>query len=239
MVQRQRFELATIGLPAVQQQALATRKIADALEAPTIRHMVNAFSPEQVGVAIHAVATLGMEYFGPSRRMNPEQIALFAETIRDEYPHESLADVNVFLLECAKGKYDRGEFYSSVDVPRLLGWWQAYLGDKADKLAEIGSQKEAETLAALEKSAALIPNLRDEVEKIDGERAARQRAESERMSLAKLRDRVKMYTDEQLRDTWKDWGAEGRSILVKEAERRGLLKAAMDKATKDTNTSAA
>ena len=226
-------------LPQLKAEALAARTPAQALEAPTIASIAKAYGIANVATEVHAIATAGMQYFAPGRRMTPEQIELFVDAIVEEYPHESLADINVFIRACAKSKYDRGEFFAAVDVPRLMGWWREYLGEKADERERVERQRRSELQKASNEALAAVPDLPSMIDRIANERAARDRAESERMSLAKLRDRVKMYTNEQLRDTWKDWGAEGRSILVKEADRRGLLKAAMDKATKDTNTTAA
>ncbi len=77
------------------------------------------------------IVSRGMELFDAKRRMSDEHVGLFAAQIAEDFKHESLADLNVFMRGASMSKYDGGEFYSSIDMPRLNKWWRQYLDEKA------------------------------------------------------------------------------------------------------------
>ena len=114
--------------------------MADAIAAPTMAMVVREHGAGAVGVAMSAIMQAGMEYFAPGRRMSAGQMMLFAEDLLDRYKHESLADVALFMRNCALSKYDDGEFYNAVDVPRLNKWWKRYLEEKAAEREVIGDR---------------------------------------------------------------------------------------------------
>lgn len=118
-------------LQTVQEQALATRNIQDALRAPTIHHVILQHgAPGALGAA-GAIIHQGMDLFAQGRRLTSGMVGMVSEMMVTKYKHESLADLNVFLRKCAAGEYDEGKTYGSLDVPLIMGWFTRYLEEKA------------------------------------------------------------------------------------------------------------
>lgn len=211
-------------LAVVQQQAMACRTMADAIAAPTMAMVVREHGAGAVGVAMSAIMHAGMEYFAPGRRMSAAQMMLFAEDLLDRYKHESLADVALFMRNCALSKYDDGEFYNAVDVPRLNKWWKRYLEEKAAEREVIGDRAEHEHEQTIKGMIANITGLKQAVREFtidarlkaaqDGaiERMRRLEAHLPKMSIDELRDAYRLYTT-----------AEERSAIIREAHGRGLI----------------
>lgn len=206
----------------VRSQALACRTPQSALSAPTLRQLAIHNSEEEVVAQAVIILDKAMELFAPARRMSTDHVTEFAWQIMAQYPHESLADLNVFAKGCAMSKYDAGEYYASVDVPRLAKWWTKYMEEKSvareTQMHLDGAQRQRET----EQSLAGL-GLMDVVNKAvaDGvKERAQERAE--RMKVLRLMQRVEVMTDDQLRQAWKEHGTQGRAIITAAAARRGL-----------------
>lgn len=112
---------------------MACTTLAEALEHPTLHQLVKHTSFVEVVAEIAVVIEKGMEGFAPARKLSPGHIMDWAQKLARNWSHESLADLVVFLQN--PGKYDRGEFYASVDVERITKWWEAFLLEKADARA--------------------------------------------------------------------------------------------------------
>lgn len=211
-------------LAVVQQQAMACRTMADAIAAPTMAMVVREHGAGAVGVAMSAIMQAGMEYFAHGRRMSAGQMMLFAEDLLDRYKHESLADVALFMRNCALSKYDDGEFYNSVDVPRLNKWWKRYLEEKAAERELIGERWEHEQEQMAKGMIANIPGLKQAVREftIDARLKAAEEGAIERMR--RLEEQLPKMSVDELRDAYRlHTGAKERSAIIRDAQRRGLL----------------
>lgn len=211
-------------LAVVQQQAMACRTMADAIAAPTMAMVVREHGAGAVGVAMSAIMQAGMEYFAPGRRMSAGQMMLFAEDLLDRYKHESLADVALFMRNCALSKYDEGEFYNSVDVPRLNKWWKRYLEEKAAEREVIGERAEHEQEQMAKGMIANIPGLKQAVREFTIEARLKAAQEGAVERLRRLEDQLPKMSDNELRDAYRIYiAAQERSAIIRDAHRRGLL----------------
>lgn len=113
--------------------ALACTNLVEALEQPTIHQLIKHTSLVEVVAEIVVVIEKGMEGFAPARKLSPGHIVDWAQKLARNWSHESLADLALFLQN--PGKYDRGEFYATVDVERITKWWERFLLEKADARA--------------------------------------------------------------------------------------------------------
>lgn len=162
-----------------------------------------------------------MELWSANRRMNADQIAAFAERLNTDYPHESLADINVFMRKAAMGAYDDGEFYANLDPARMGGWWRKYLEEKAEA-AERASRKQgsdvmmtaAEQLTAAGVSSSALKKA------MEGAGSGENRSKLDDT----LRRALPSMHDDQLREAYKSHKyASARRMIMVEAGRRGLL----------------
>lgn len=113
--------------------ALACTSLVEALDQPTITQLIKHTSLVEVVAEIVVVIEKGMEGFAPARKLSPGHIVDWAQKLARNWSHESLADLALFLQN--PGKYDRGEFYATVDVERITKWWETFLLEKADARA--------------------------------------------------------------------------------------------------------
>ena len=216
-------ELKELGAEAVTQKAIACRDIKEAATAPTMNAAVEAFGLTTVRVSVLAVCTKAMEAFAPKRRMDPDNIMVFVERLVSDWPLESMEDIGYFMHRCSMSAFDDGEYYSSVDVPRMIKWWQTYLEQKAGVLEQIGEREEADAAMHLNTVAQMVAgdklsevirkfNLEGRLAKTAADAVEiRRRLEKDvaRMSEAELRDAYALHT-----------GADERSIIMGEATRR-------------------
>lgn len=122
--------------------ALACTTLAEALKEPTFCQLIKHTSMVDVVAEIVVVIEKGMEGFAPGRKLSPAHIVDWAQKLARNWQHESLADLALFLQN--PSKYDGGEFYATVDVPRISKWWEAFLLEKADALEQVHAAKKAE-----------------------------------------------------------------------------------------------
>jgi len=201
--------------------ALACRTIEAALDQPTMHNLATHFGGMQpVIIQAAAIIEKGMEYFG-ARRMTIAQVSIFAEEIATQFRHETLADLNVFLRKSAMSTYDGGEFYSTVDIPRLSKWWTLYLGDKADERERVERQR-AKTLTAGTLTAISSNKMIEGLNQIITNRNADQNERSTIARREKLLGHIPQMSDDELREAWRLYPNE-RSYIQAAAARRGLL----------------
>lgn len=231
--QSSRLHAPALAIEAAQPHALACRTISEALAAPTIRQLTTNNGQAQVGVAITAVVTLGMELFAPGRRLNGPQVTFFAERILEDYPHESLADVAVFMRQAAGGELDGGEYFASVDLPRVMAWWRRYMDRKVAEREQLADRKSHEQEQAIMQSLANTPGLLAAAKAATIEAKERRAAQELRARVERLTRHVGSMTDEQLREAYGVHpSASERSVILREADRRGLIEKAQ-RATKE------
>ena len=206
------------------ERGLSCRTIEEAIAAPTIAMAKTSLGYEVVAATVALAVTKAMGYFAANRRLSTEQVMLFAEELLDQYPHESLGDVTVFLRNAAKGRYGRrgeeGETFGQLDMQRLFIWFGQYLEEKALVRErgehELNQQAEKEAHSVI----GMIPGLSEAMaEHI----AATSMEEGPSVRLRRLSNHLPLMTDDQLREAWgKHPGAEERSVIYAEARRRGL-----------------
>lgn len=231
--QQQRHLPANYTAGDARKQALACRSASEALLAPTMRQLAAHFpgGEDQVVTEVAVIVEQGMEAFGANRRMSVPQVAMFSREIAHMYPHESLADINAFMNGAAMSKYDDGEFYGNVDIPRLAKWWRAYLEEKSE--ARERTSREAASAARREAEFVIgsIPGLAEAVSKAALDNKERLHQDARRRRMARLGGQFKIMTDQDLRDAYVKYkDADTRSVILQEAASRGLLSAAMNEA---------
>lgn len=177
--------------------------------------------------AVMAVLTESMAYFGANRRLSPEQVSLLSEELVKRYPHESIADIAVFLRGAVMGQYGEkgheGETYGALDIPRLLSWFSQYLDQKAQAREQQAREEEAKAEEA-GRTLLQLPGIGD---MLSTARAANREEVMEQMRgrrIARLMDSFLVMTDDDLRRAWGvHRTAEERSVILQEAIKRKLL----------------
>lgn len=210
-------------LQEVKTEAMACRTIQQAMACSTIRMVERVHGAEQVQVVIAAVVTKGMAYFSAQRRLEPLQVALLAETLREDYPNESLGDIEVFMRGAAAGKYGNGETYGALDVPRFRKWFAEYLEEKA-----LARERDADAMEAEKRQAVngLLsnPTFKKLNEEIRQKRREEEAANGLAARMERLRKHLPTMSPEALRDAWKlhPTGDE-RKLIQAQAARLGML----------------
>lgn len=202
--------------------------------APTLKQLaVHLGSAEMVVNEVAFIVDEGMKWFAANRQMPPGQIAIFSSEVARTYQHESLADVHAFMIGAAMSKYDDGEYYANVDIPRLSKWWRAYLAEKAEAREnaerDLRNQRQRETEQALGN----IPGLADTVKAAVLDNEERKYEDARRRRMARLALQFKFMTDEDLRASYVKYkDADTRSVILEQAKERGLLSASMNEAVR-------
>lgn len=201
------------------------RSLAEAIADPvTLRALERLNGRPMVVVQTSAMVTRSMGYFAAGRALSSLQIALFAETLVEDYPHETLSDIALFLRMAAKGEFEDGKTFGALDIPTVLRWWRAYLERRIqDQERGMEAEKQArgrETVQAL----GAVPGLKEMAAKMAAERAAERKEADKAERLAYLRENVGRMQEEELRNEWtlRPY-ADERAILQAEAARRGML----------------
>ena len=188
----------------------------------------NAVGYGQVLVTVSKAVTAGMAYFAPNRRLSDSAVGMFAEELIAQYPHESVADVALFMRGAATGKYGRkgqeGETFGQLDMQRLFIWFGEYLEEKAfamERGEHVMQQRDEQQAREI---IGAVPGLQDAVKEFVVSAKEASDLASKRNRLAKLAHDVPGLTDDGLRECWKIYRlAEERTIIQAEAARRGLL----------------
>lgn len=225
--QRQATLPATYTTAVARAEAMACRSVGVAIAAPTIRQLEKHCGSGAVGIELMAIVEKGMELFGQHRRMNAAQIGLFAEEIQSRYPHESLADIALFMRGASMGIYGKkgqeGETFGALDPQRMFVWFREYLEEKAiarEQDAVSVDKSHEGTFNAL----ANLPDFTDLLKSVRAEGKAQREESRDGRRLALLKETVRFMHDDDLRNAYKfNRDAPARSIIIAEAIKRGLL----------------
>lgn len=193
---------------------------------------------EQTYVTVCAAITKGMAYFSEAQRLPPAAVSLFAEWAMDKYPHESLADITVFLRSAAMGSYGekafngeivkKGETYGQLTLTRLGAWFEQYLEEKADAL---GAARAKESASYKSKLLDVSPAILKVVKSAAEETTEKRKEERLIARMEKLKDHLPRMTDDELRQAYSLHNtADERALIIAEADARGLIQKAMDEA---------
>ena len=80
--------------------------------------------------------------------MTPEQIDECAYYIVADFYNLNLADINLVFTDAKKGRY--GELYESLNMAKILSWFQVYFEQRKEKAADI-NRREAQGFKYVEK----------------------------------------------------------------------------------------
>jgi cytochrome P450 len=180
--------------------------------------------------------TRSMGYFAAGRALNSLQITLLAETLLEDFPHETLSDVALFLRRAAKGEFEDGKTFGAMDIPTVLRWWRSYLDEKAQQVERDAQREKDErgrdTVQALGK----VKGLKELVDKMAADREERRNEEDKAARIHRLREGVGKMSEQELRDQWalRPY-ADERSIIHAEAARRGMLGEDVKEAQRQTD----
>ena len=185
---------------------------------------------------LHNAISRGMGYFGPAQRLDAAAAGLWAELLLDEYPHESLADISVFLRGAALGRYgqegakgevvNKGETFGALSIVKLNTWFRQYLGEKADTREREMRADQGRHMAAMNDIDQRVLGIaKPVVERVKEEQRAANDAAMMETRMTNLTRQFPMMTDQELRDQFKLVTTEKeRAAITDEADRRGLLK---------------
>jgi hypothetical protein len=215
---------------------ISARDIDEAIKAPTLTMAIRSLGRVVVLPILHKAIIRGMGYFGPTQRLDAEGAALWAELLLDEYPHESLADISVFLRGAALGRYgqegakgevvNKGETFGALSIVKINTWFRQYLGEKADKREREMKAEQGRHLRAMgDIDQRVLDIAKPVVEKVrEEQRAANVEAMLE-TRMVNMTRQFPVMTDQDLRDHYKLVTTdEERTAITQEADRRGLLK---------------
>lgn len=215
---------------------ITARTIDEAIAAPTFAHAVRSIGRPQMAIVIGKAITRGMGYFAEHQRLSTEAVVLWADLLLDEYPHESLADLSVFLRGAALGRYGqeqrdgsinrKGETFGALSIVKLNTWFAQYLGEKADvREREAKSEKGRYMAAGREMHPAVAAAIKPVVAKVCAEQHAERDAAMLEARLKNLTRQLPVMTDQDLRNHYKLAATDvERDTIMEEAGRRGLLK---------------
>jgi len=215
---------------------IAARNIDEAIKAPTLTMAMRSLGRNVVLPILHNAISRGMGYFAPTQRLDAAGAGLWAELLLDEYPHESLADISVFLRGAALGRYgqegakgeviNKGETFGALSIVKLNTWFRQYLGEKADKREREMKSEQGMHLAAMgDIDQRVLDIAKPVVEKIREEQRAANAEAMLETRMVNLTRQFPVMTDQDLRDHYKlVTREEERAAITEEADRRGLLK---------------
>jgi hypothetical protein len=216
--------------------AFRAKNIVAAFEQPTVAVAVRALGEDTVLIEMTAAITKAFgEYFSESQRMDPALHVSLAETIMEDYPHESVADVVLFIKYAARGRYgemqddgtviNKGKTFGRLSTTTAMEWFKQYLGEKADTIAAERA-KEIKRLNSTEDDDGNPIIVHDRVlemmKKVSSERTPEDNDTGRRVHL--LLRTVAHMGDDRLRHSWGKAKTEReRMVILKEANRRGLV----------------
>lgn len=206
--------------------AALVRTHTEALEGATLKALSAAHGEEPVRHAMQAGIAAAMTAYAPARRMTNDQIVMLAAQLIEEHPHETLADVRFFCRCVSSATYGNGETFGAIDVPMMRRWWHQHLLKKAEELEASymanSRRMGKEWIDAANSDARMVAALRI------GAASAKEAA----FGPASIRAELRGMTVEELRSAWNRHKGRGRSLVLAEAKRRGLMgadaKAAQD-----------
>lgn len=196
----------------------SSKTVKDALAAPTIAHAVlGGMSEDELLVKISAlIAECMADYFDEDIALRPHLIPVFAEFILDDFKHESLGDIKVFLKGLAMGKYGEGKTYGRLTPGKIMPMWKEYLEEKAvEREKQMASEKKTGSIE-------LAPSVMGAIKQIGG------RSTEQWLMTTALERRLKHMNNDSLRKQWKKARRDGNewamNLIMDEARKRGLVK---------------
>jgi len=168
------------------------------------------------------ITRLMAEYFSPAQRMIDSHNVLFAETLLDDYPHESVGDITVFIKNCAAAKYGNGKIFGQLTYTSIMVWWCEYMSDKIEKVESLKIAGKYQRPDDEPVDPRLDTLLKEMKKGLDQGLELGADGESRRAGL--LQRTVSNMTDDDLRAAWsKHPSVRERGIILKEANKRGLV----------------
>jgi len=87
------------------------------------------------------ITRLMSEYFSPAQRMIDSHNVLFAEALLDDYPHESVGDITVFIKKAAAASYGeegkKGKIFGQLTFTAIMVWWREYMNEKIERYEKL------------------------------------------------------------------------------------------------------
>lgn len=234
-------QIATINRESLMLALRAPTPLEAFRDHPTIAQMVKSLGKRDVLIQMTGAITKAfIEFFSPDQRMDESVHASFAESIIDEFPHESPADVVLFIKNAARGKYgetrevkddegfvvrrdvvNKGKTFGKLSTTLAMDWFRQYMDEKAAEVEKARSKelKSANSGVAHERVWDFVKKVRAETS--DAERAVEMDTGKRVARLVRL---LPHMGDERLRLEWKRAKTKRERIVVlEEANRRGLV----------------
>jgi hypothetical protein len=110
-------------------------KIEDALDATPICMIEKVIDPLKIEafIAYHLIHVSAMINVDTRLNLQPAQVKFIAQSLRENFSYESLADINLCLKRGAMGFY--GDIFR-IDGAVIMGWMEKYLDEKYDALEQ-------------------------------------------------------------------------------------------------------
>lgn len=197
----------------VSKALVSCRTVAEAIKAPTFAMALSGgVSEEELMVLLQAkIVGYMQEYFSEQRAATPSHCALFAESIVDYYKHESAGDIPVFMKRAAMGKYDDPKEYGRIDFAKLSKWWRRYLDEKAQQWENERLGHKKPPIVELDSRVIEVMKGVGKEDPLDTGRR-----------VFNLHRKLPHMTDDDMRKAWKGATIQEKSLLMQEANRRGL-----------------
>jgi len=171
------------------------------------------------------------EYFSEGQSLAAHLHTSFAETIIEDYPNESVADVILFIKYAARARYgevtdsgdiiNKGKTFGRLSTTTAIEWFKQYLGEKADTIAE-QRRKENKSLNENGDSRVVHDSVFSIMKKVHAETPKDDKDTGRRVSL--LVRTVPHMGDERLRLSWSRAKTEReRMVILQEANKRKLV----------------
>ena len=95
---------------------------------PSLARLRKEYSPEKIHALVASYLIDFSLLLGLKRPLNEVQIEFIANEIVTNYWYFTIADINVIFRRAKSGYY--GEFYESVNPPKILTWFSQYESEK-------------------------------------------------------------------------------------------------------------
>lgn len=171
------------------------------------------------------ITRLMSEYFSPAQRMIDSHNVLFAEALLDDYPHESVGDITVFIKKAAAASYGeegkKGKSFGQLTFTTIMAWFQEYMSEKVERVEALkvaGKHKRDEGVTDPRFSAMLGEMKKGLSEGLE------LGAEGESRQVGLLQRTVGMMTDDELRAAWTKYPSRrAHAVIIAEANKRKLV----------------
>lgn len=121
--------------------AASLRQVRDAAAAlsvsrelfPSLAVIGRQHGPAKAGALVKAYLMELCDMVNLKRPLNARQIDAIAGEVAATYYSLTVADLHVIFRRAKTGAY--GELYESLDMPKVLGWFQAYFDERCEAAA--------------------------------------------------------------------------------------------------------